>query len=345
MSEKETKAIVKIPDSAESESLLFFADAMVKSGMFPNVKTKYGAAAIVEYGIELGLPPLVSLQTMSVISGKICMEAKAMLALAIKGGVTHKIVKKTKEVCEVILSRKGQEPHTEKFTIKDAEDLGFLGKSNWRMYPEEMCFSRCISKGIRAFAPDTIMGLYAKEEIEEVKGFSETTEVEDIKKDVATETEIIKKEVVVDVKLEDIKEEIKDAEVVAEEDEKVEKEIAKEEKPQKKKKAEKPKVKEVTSEKPELPEDVQEALATPSEPEPTEESLLSEEQRSEIWRLFNLLVDKYKRDPGDLDKKLRDRFEKGIKVKIPEDFTPEEADLLINILINSIEKEKEKVAV
>lgn len=331
--EKE-KSIVKIPDSAESESLLFFADAMVKSGMFPNVKTKYGAAAIVEYGIELGLPPLVSLQTMSVISGKICMEAKAMLALAIKGGVTHKIVKKTKAICEVILSRKGQEPHTEIFTIKDAEDLGFLGKANWRMYPEEMCFSRCISKGIRAFAPDTIMGLYANEEMEEVKGFSKTTEVEEIKKEAEVE-------------------EIKDAEVVAEEDEKVEKEITKEEKPEKKKKD---KVKHQPS--PNIVADIKTAQKlqeeadkreqeTPEQPqpEPTEENLLSDEQKKEVWRLFNILIDQFLRDPGDLDEKLRERLKMGKKGKIPNDLTPEDADLVINVLLATVEREKEKAAI
>lgn len=330
MSEEKTKAIVKIP---ESENLLVFSDAMVKSEMFPNVKSKFGAAAIIQYGIELGLPPVVALQTMCVISGKICMEAKAMLALAIKSGITHKIVKKTKDGSQVTFSRKGQEPYTETFTIKDAESLGFLGKSNWRQYPEEMCYWRCISKGLRAFAPDVIMGIYAKEEMEEVKGFSKTTKVEEIKKEAEVE-------------------EIKDAEVVlAEEDEKIEKELAKEEKPKKKKP--KPKVKEETPEEPESLDAVADAVADAVvanivkdyEPEPTEQNLLSDEQKKEVWRLFNILIDRFHRDPGDLDEKLRERLKMGKKGKIPDSLTPEDADLVINILINSVENEKGKVTV
>jgi len=345
--EKETKAIVQIPNS---ENLLVFSDAMVQSEMFPNVKTKFGAAAIIEYGIELGLPPVVALQTMCVISGKICMEAKAMLSLAIKGGVTHKIVKKNKQGSQVTFSRKGQEPYTENFTIKDAEDLGFLGKQNWRQYPEEMCYWRCISKGLRAFAPDVIMGIYAKEEMEEVKGFSETTKVEEIKVEA--------------------KEEIKDAEVVAEEDEKVEEEITKEEKPQriskmkKKKKEVKPKEEDVEYQPPpgtaaeEVYEQQQEKRAQKAKPEVKEvkpeepksepvepETTAGDEQKAEVWRLMNLLVDSYKRDPGELDEKLRARLEKGKKFRIPDDLTPDEADAVITTLLNTVEIEKEKVAI
>ena len=154
-------------------------------------------------------------------------------------------------------------------------------------------------------------------------------EVEEIKKEAEVETE-----------------EIKDAEVVAEEDEKLEEELAKEEKPVKKKP--KPKVKEVVLDEPE---------SGPEQPE-KKPSLLSDEQKKEVWRLLNLLVDKYKRDPGDLDKKLRERFKtedvairirerfkKDKNVRIPDDLTPEEADLVITILGNSVENEKSKLKI
>lgn len=173
----ESKALVP-----SAENILRLADALYQSGMFPNVKNKYGALAIIEYGRELGIQPVISLQTMSVINGKICMEAKTMMAMAERNKIGIEILEKSKQISRVKFTKRGKEPFTEEFTIKDAERMGFLKKSNWQLYPEEMLFWRCISKGLRAYDPGSILGLYSTEEMEMLEVKEEFTKPKEEKK-------------------------------------------------------------------------------------------------------------------------------------------------------------------
>jgi len=325
--------------------LMMLGKALAKSSMFPDCKDEFAAIAKIEYGRELGLMPVISLQTIHVIKGRLGIESKALLALAKENGIKVEVLQKDKKGCKLKFSR-GGESHTDSFMEEDAKRANLLYKDNYKMYPEEMYLWRCVAKGLRFFDPGLALGLYTTEELEffddktaEVKLAQKLKEVD------AAETEIIKKDVVVDIELEDIKKDLKDAEVVAEEDEKVEEQIAKEAKPAKKKA--KPKVKEVTpKEPPEQPEPPMEQEKI-EETEDYEENLnlLSDKQKSRTWQLFNTLIDLYKRDPGDLDDKLRARLKIGKKIAIPEGLAPEVADSVINILEASIENEKRKLGV
>lgn len=167
--EEKGGAIVKKDDDTalvpSADNILKLADALFQSGMFQNVESKYGALAIIEYGRELGIQPVISLQTMSVVKGKICMEAKLMQAMAERSGTGIEILEKTKQICRIKFTKEGKAPLTESFTIEDAKRMGYLTKSNWQMFPEEMCFCRCISKGLRAYDPGSILGLYSREEM------------------------------------------------------------------------------------------------------------------------------------------------------------------------------------
>lgn len=160
----------KLQAVPNAQNLWQLAEGLQKSGMFQNVKNAYGAMAIIEYGRELGIQPVMALQSMSVINGRICIESKALLAQAMRSGVKVGIKEKTKEKSVIEFHRPGQEPFTETFTIEDAKKLGFLGKKNWQQYPEEMCFWRCVAKGLRAYAPDILLGLYTVEEMNDAAG-------------------------------------------------------------------------------------------------------------------------------------------------------------------------------
>jgi len=162
---EEPQPVQKVPNV---QNLWQLAEGLYKSGMFPQVKNAYGAMTIIEYGRELGIQPVMALQTMSVVNGTICIESKALLAQAMSKGIKVKIKEKTKEKSVIEFHRPGQESFTETFTIKDAQEIGLANKSNWRQYPEEMCYWRCVAKGLRAYAPDVLLGLYT---IEEVKDF------------------------------------------------------------------------------------------------------------------------------------------------------------------------------
>lgn len=151
------------------QSLRLLATDLANSRLFPNVQSIPGAIAIIEYGRELGVPPVAALQSMSVIKGKLTMESKMMLALANKNaGVTWKILETTSKVCRILFKREGFSDHEAEFTMKEAEEAGLASKDNYKNYPKDMLMWRCSSRGIKAIAPDAILGLYSREEMEDL---------------------------------------------------------------------------------------------------------------------------------------------------------------------------------
>jgi len=139
------------------------AEKLLKGGLFPQLKNKEGVFTVIEFGYELGIPPVVALQNMAIIKGKIVMEGKLMLAQYIKAGGKFEVKERTKERCEIYWEYKGNKGTTV-FTKQDAQRIGLLSKDNWRNYPEEMIYWRNVAKGIRAYAPDVIMA-YTPDEI------------------------------------------------------------------------------------------------------------------------------------------------------------------------------------
>lgn len=171
--EKEKKELIKQEENVEevqqSIKLLRVANALFKSGLFPNVKNAYGAFAIVQYGNELGIGPMTSLQTMGIVKGKICMAAQMILALALRQGVSYSILENSEDCCEIKFKR-GSLSYDSKFTIEEAKRAHLLKTdSGWEKYPKDMLFHRAVTRGLRRVSPDAIAGLYAIEEIQDIE--------------------------------------------------------------------------------------------------------------------------------------------------------------------------------
>jgi hypothetical protein len=172
MNEKQTSALALaqrselVPDVKNMEIM---AKHLLDSGLFPNVKNVAGALTVMEYGRELGLPAVCSLQTMVIIKGKLAMEAKAMLAIAQnRAGVTWKVMELNDDRCTMTFMRPGFENVVVTFTALEAKAAGLLDKDNWRLYRQDMLFARCSSRGVRRIAPDAVLGLYSTEEMRDV---------------------------------------------------------------------------------------------------------------------------------------------------------------------------------
>lgn len=98
-----------------------------------------------------------------------------MAALCRKGGVRTKTIKDF----EPVLNSEGKKVDMEtvirfyrdgieedvKYTYRDAESLGLIGKDNWKKQPGVMMYWRCYSKGANRVCPDLIGGLYTTEEL------------------------------------------------------------------------------------------------------------------------------------------------------------------------------------
>lgn len=170
--EPKGEAIVKRQEDqllANPKDMRILAQDLLNSGMFPNIKTVPGIIAVVQAGFELGIPPVAALNVMSVINGRLALEAKALLAIAQKkAGVSWKILQETNEVCEMEFNRPNFSPVTVSFTAKEAQDAGLLVKQNWKTYRRDMLFARCSSRGVRRIAPDAVLGMYSREEMMDV---------------------------------------------------------------------------------------------------------------------------------------------------------------------------------
>jgi hypothetical protein len=111
---------------------------------------------------------MMSLKNINIISGQVACNAQLMLSLALRNGVTYE-VKEESDTGAKIEFRRGDMSYVSEFSKKDAEAAGLTGKDNWKKYPKDMYFWRCVAKGIRRVAPDAVMGLYTPDEITEGK--------------------------------------------------------------------------------------------------------------------------------------------------------------------------------
>ena len=172
-----------LPAVPNVDKIMEFCDNIAKSKMFPNLKDKYQVLAVVSYGRELGIKPIMALQTIHWIpkkdrpaEGTLAIQSKVLLALAQQRGIEVTVDKKTTKECQLTFSRNKQS-FTEKFTWQDVERAKLDQRRNYITYPEEMLFWRCVSKGLRVFDPGLALGIYTLEEVD-AGAEQETIEVE-----------------------------------------------------------------------------------------------------------------------------------------------------------------------
>jgi hypothetical protein len=152
------------------DDLWRMAEAAQRSSLLPSgIKNADAAFFVMATGVELGLQPMMSLRQLTIVKGKVTLSAEAMLALAMRAGVSVQWEVLTTTEATVILSRDGSPPHRETFTMEDARRAGLAGGNTWRAYPKAMLRSRCISAACKAYCPDIVSGLYTPEEMESVQ--------------------------------------------------------------------------------------------------------------------------------------------------------------------------------
>lgn len=140
------------------------SQSLFQSGLYPNTKNPHGAYAIVQYGYELGIGPMMALQNINLIQGRPAASGQLMLSLAMSRGVTLHVEEESIERCAILFKRGSMEYRSE-FTADDAKTAGLSGKDNWRKWPKEMLYWRAVAKGVRRIAPEAVMGLYTPDEV------------------------------------------------------------------------------------------------------------------------------------------------------------------------------------
>jgi len=134
------------------------------------------------HGAEVGLKPLISLQSIAVINGRPSLWGDAMLGLVlIQGdneGVDESFDVKT-HTATCLIKRKSRKDITWTFSFADAKAAGIFDRGVWKTYPRRMAQMRARSFAIRDMWPDVLKGLSSAEEqrdIAEAKDITSQTE-------------------------------------------------------------------------------------------------------------------------------------------------------------------------
>lgn len=137
-----------------------------------------------EWGTELGLQPMAALQNIYVVNGRPTLSSQCMAGL-VKGRADYmgmKIEANTEKATATItrkLQSGATETHTGSFSIKEAQAAGLTSKDNWKAYPQQMLEARAVAFAMRKAYPDILMGVYTKEELEDIEPRNITPEATD----------------------------------------------------------------------------------------------------------------------------------------------------------------------
>lgn len=156
-----------------------FAQYVSKAGLAPKGLERPEAVVVaLQFGMELGLHPMQSLQSIAVINGRPTIWGDTMLGLCMSSGLfDFSAFKESAErkgedfvaTCQV--KRKGMaEPVIRTFSLSDAKRAGLLEKPGpWKQFPERMCRMRARAFALRDAFPDVLRGVYAAEELVDVE--------------------------------------------------------------------------------------------------------------------------------------------------------------------------------
>lgn len=182
----EFKGAKAININSYSEALSL-ATAICKTGFVPKayVGKPQDAAIAMIYGMEVGLPPMASLQNIAVVNGQPSIWGDGMLALVQNSGLLKEYKQSYqgeentdsfKAVVEV--SRKDNNiTITAEFSVADAKAAGLWGKvGTWKSHPKRMLMYKARAFALRDCFPDVLKGLHSIEEMQGERSIIDITE-------------------------------------------------------------------------------------------------------------------------------------------------------------------------
>jgi len=169
--------ILKMAEVFAKSNLYFYTTGSAKQGTLKyHNYTVPQCAVIMQKGQELGINPAASLDGISIFKGKTLMSANLLASLVKRSEkYDYKVKKLNPKEC-ILEFFENNDPQGEiNFTIEMAKKAG---TSNLDKFPEDMLFSRCISRGVKKYCPDVTMQMtvYVHEEIENIDDADETNE-------------------------------------------------------------------------------------------------------------------------------------------------------------------------
>jgi len=150
------------------EEVFRLAQAVAKSGLAPStMKTPEALTVAIMHGLEIGLPPMMSIQKIAVVNGRPTLWGDAVPAILWARGfkIEENLKDGTTAFCKVI--RPDGTEIVRHFSVDDAKKAGLWGKAGpWTQYPQRMLAMRARGLAARDGAADALSGLYLQEELE-----------------------------------------------------------------------------------------------------------------------------------------------------------------------------------
>ena len=179
-----------MPSAQELETIRDLADELFLSGLLTGVKNSSQAVFLILMGADLGVGPIVALESINIIQNKPACSAELMQALIYRDhGDAALIWLATSDTTATLSYRRRTwtERRTYTFTTADAKRARLQG-DNWAKYPASMLRARCVSNVARMAFPDVISGLSIPDEIVNLDDAPVATGWEHGAMDTATET-------------------------------------------------------------------------------------------------------------------------------------------------------------
>lgn len=168
------------------DEILKFASIVTKTELVPKTyrNKEADAAVAVMYGMEIGLPPLASLQNIAVVNGMPTVWGDAQLSIVQSSGsyewhktsytgkiedgsLTAKFEVKRKDMSESV---------AKEFSIADAQSANLWGKGGtWKTHPKQMLGYKARAFALREAFADILKGIHSAEEMEGVNEVKDVT--------------------------------------------------------------------------------------------------------------------------------------------------------------------------
>ena len=164
-----TRQIGLTPQSLEAA--MEMANLLAKSNMVPKdyIGNPGNIIVAIQWGAEIGLPPLQAMQNLAVINGRPALWGDAVMALVRGSGLLEDFREEvTDQGATCTVKRRGEQPVSRHFSVEDAKKAGLWGKQGpWQQYPKRMLQMRARSWAIRDVFTDVLKGINIKEVLED----------------------------------------------------------------------------------------------------------------------------------------------------------------------------------
>lgn len=128
------------------------------------------AAVAIQWGMEIGLQPLQSLQNIACINGTPSLWGDSLIALVKTSGVCEYISTDwdpETQTATVSTKRRGEPEESRSYSWTDAERAGLTGRDTYKRHPQRMITARARSHVLRDVYADLLKGFQVREIAEE----------------------------------------------------------------------------------------------------------------------------------------------------------------------------------